>query len=104
MNAFQPPEFRPHRLYRGGHLQTLASLRLPQEGFAPDQAHKVELSDGDAIVLHENGPVDTAGNRLDQQTDRVMVLVHGLSGCHWIALHDSLGKTSRTVAMDGLPR
>lgn len=76
MDTFSPPPFHPARLIRGGHLQTLASLRGPDQQIAPDLKHVVQLPDGDAIVLHENVAVDGG----DQ--GKVLVLFHGLSGCH----------------------
>lgn len=86
MNTFEPPPFLPDRLMRGGHLQTLASLRTPREQIAPQARHVVELPDGDAIVLHENAAVDggdrTANNGQLKRAAKVLVLYHGLSGCH----------------------
>lgn len=85
MRDFEPPEFDPHPFFRGGHLQTIASLRGPKEPFAPESAHRIDLDDGDAIVLHENRPVDGAGfdwKRIAASDERVILLLHGLSGCH----------------------
>lgn len=76
MIEFEPPPFRPHPLLRGGHLQTLASLRHPPRWQSESERHVVELSDGDAIVLHEDRP---PGWRPD---DPSVLLVHGLCGCH----------------------
>ncbi|QDV46991.1 putative hydrolase [Stieleria neptunia] len=80
MKNFVPPPFKPDLLIRGGHLQTLASLRAPGQQIAPDANHVVELPDGDAIVLHENAAVD--GGAVDAGARRSVVLFHGLSGCH----------------------
>lgn len=101
MKEFEPPTFQPHPLFRGGHLQTIASLRSPSETLVPAAGHRIDLPDGDAIVLHENGPVDGAGSdgagsdghnaRLDvfnrngvvePSCGKVILLAHGLSGCH----------------------
>ncbi|WP_372895412.1 YheT family hydrolase [Stieleria sp.] len=102
MKNFVPPPFKPDLLIRGGHLQTLASLRAPGQQIAADANHVVELPDGDAIVLHENAAVDggavdrcqSAGQsaasdigRTGPLADRTLggrtvVLFHGLSGCH----------------------
>ncbi|QEG02495.1 putative hydrolase [Stieleria maiorica] len=76
MKPFVPPPFKPDLLMRGGHLQTLASLRAPAEQIAPVHQHVVELPDGDAIVLHENAAVDGG------QSGPAVALFHGLSGCH----------------------
>ncbi len=69
--------FRPHRLLRGGHAQTLAGAWLPRRR-RPYLARpwQVVLDDGDQIVLHDDCP-DTwrAG-------DPVALLVHGLCGSH----------------------
>lgn len=54
-------------------MQTLASLRRTRIDVPVDQRHVVELPDGDALVLHESG---------EDRTGRVVVLFHGLSGCH----------------------
>ena len=87
MRPFSPPPFRPDRLIRGGHLQTIASLRSTREKIGIGQQHVVQLPDGDAIVLHENASVDGRdfGGRefgSSNQADRSIVLFHGLSGCH----------------------
>lgn len=88
MDTFEPPPFFPDRLMRGGHLQTLASLRAPDDSIAVDRQHIVRLPDGDSIVLHENVAVD--GRDLSSPSalirrpggGPVIVLFHGLSGCH----------------------
>lgn len=71
------PPFQPHRLFRGGHLQTLAPLFLAGPR-APESAaqHVVELDDGDRIVLHDDRPDDW------KTGDRAALLIHGLAGCH----------------------
>ncbi|MCC9599591.1 alpha/beta fold hydrolase [Stieleria sp. JC731] len=72
MATFIPPPYQPSRLYRGGMLQTLASLRRPVVRAPESQQHIVQLPDGDSIVLHQSGQCD----------GRVILLFHGLSGCH----------------------
>jgi len=71
------PAFRPHRLIVGGHAQTLAGVYLPV-GDYPYRArqHRVELADGDQLVLHDDCPADW------QPGDRAALLIHGLAGCH----------------------
>ena len=76
MDQFNAPTFAPHRIYRGGHLQTLASLRSTNLTVTAEEQHIVALPDGDAIVLHRSDPVDGGHN------GPVVVLFHGLSGCH----------------------
>jgi predicted alpha/beta-fold hydrolase len=76
MNQFQPPPFRPHLFIRGGHLQTIAAIPARRAIELPSVQHVVTLSDGDAIVLHEDVPPKWASG------DASMLLVHGLCGCH----------------------
>ena len=73
---FQPPVFRPHPWIRGGHLQTIASLRIrAPSSLQPDRV-RVELDDGDALVLHDDLPAGW------QPGDPSIVMFHGLCGCH----------------------
>jgi len=74
--SFRPPPFDPDPWIRGGHLQTIAAAGRPVAPLAADRRHVVALSDGDAIVLHENAAVD------GRPESPAAVLVHGLSGCH----------------------
>lgn len=78
---FVPPPFLPDRWMRGGHLQTLASIRAPGVQVATAETHVVELPGGDAIVLHENVAVD-GGEIQSSDSTRAIVLFHGLGGCH----------------------
>ena len=67
------PPFRPHPLFRGGHLQTIAGAYWPGRFTLPSsRQHQVALPDGDAIVLHDDGPAETRV---------VALLIHGLGGC-----------------------
>lgn len=79
MLNFTPQPFRPHLLFRGGHLQTIAitlqSPSRPQDA-AGATVHRVDLPDGDAIVLHDDCPADW------QPGDPSLLLIHGLCGCH----------------------
>jgi predicted alpha/beta-fold hydrolase len=75
-SQFQPPHFQPHRVIRGGHLQTIVSLRVDQVTGLKPVRHRVEVSDGDAILLHEDRPAEW------RPGDPSMLLLHGLSGCH----------------------
>lgn len=69
------PPFRCHRLIRGGHLQTVLSLRGPDHRFARTQLHWVDLADGDQLALHDDCPPTwRAGGA-------ALMLVHGLCGC-----------------------
>ncbi|MCG8584906.1 MAG: alpha/beta fold hydrolase [Pirellulales bacterium] len=71
------PPFRPHGLFRGGHVQTLAAAYLT--GRTPEKdtrRHRVRLADDDVIVLHDDCPEDW------QPPGRIAILMHGLAGCH----------------------
>src|SRR5438034_7727675 len=52
------PPFRPHPLVRGGHLQTLVGTYLPNRLVIDSNPHRVSLPDGDAIALHDDGPLE----------------------------------------------
>lgn len=71
------PEFEPHPLLRGGHLQTIAGNWL-QGKKRPYRAvrHTVTLEDGDAVVLHDDCPPDW------KPAAGAVLMVHGLAGCH----------------------
>ena len=77
MQEFPVPPFRPHRLLAGPHAQTLAAAYLPSShGADTAKQHYVRLDDGDQIVLHDDCASDW------QPRDQVVLLMHGLSGCH----------------------
>ncbi len=71
------PPFVPHRLYRNRHLQTIVG-QFHSRVISPYQAeqHSCRLPDNDLLILHDDCP----GNW--QPGDRVVILLHGLSGCH----------------------
>jgi uncharacterized protein len=73
------PPFRPHPLIRGGHLQTIVANYLPSRIAIESKLHHVPLPDGDAIALHEDAP---RGADIPVCHDRVVILIHGLGGCH----------------------
>ena len=70
-------DFKPHPLFRGGHLQTLAGFYWPSR-HPPHRADLllIDVSDGDKIALHDDCPPSWKRN------DPVTLLVHGLAGCH----------------------
>jgi len=76
MNNHQISRFRPHPLFWGGHLQTVLAtfLRSAIHGLWSTTQHRVELPDGDRLVLHD----DPAGEWSDG--DPVALLIHGLCG------------------------
>jgi predicted alpha/beta-fold hydrolase len=75
------PSFEPHPLIRGGHLQTIVGCYLPWQRITYGATqHRVLLSDGDQIVLHDDQP--RAPTASWQTGDPVVLLLHGLGGCH----------------------
>jgi len=70
-----PPSFTPHRWIRGGHLQTVLSLRPPKTPHLQPALHWVKLADGDRIALHDDRPAAWIPG------DASVMLVHGLCGC-----------------------
>ncbi|HVX63385.1 MAG TPA: alpha/beta fold hydrolase [Pirellulales bacterium] len=71
------PPFRQHPLFPGGHAQTLAGVFLPGRNYLYGAAqHRVRLSDGDEIVLHDDCPDEWRPGM------RTALLIHGLAGCH----------------------
>jgi predicted alpha/beta-fold hydrolase len=70
-------DFRPWPLLANPHLQTVLALYL-KRGRLPGRTRRwlVPLSDGDALVLHDNSPSTW------RPGDPVAVIVHGLTGSH----------------------
>jgi predicted alpha/beta-fold hydrolase len=76
-------KFRPHRLLRNAHLQTIAAVYLPFKT-APYRAerHFVPVDDvppeagGDQIALHEDRPLAPKANA------PTVLMIHGLSGSY----------------------
>lgn len=71
--------FEQHRILRGGHLQTLLGARMghadhPSE--ATHRRHQIALADGDALVVHEDEPMDWT------PSNGSVLLLHGICGCH----------------------
>ena len=94
MFDFEAPCYEPHRWYRGGHLQTLASVRSSKVVSPTSTKHEVTLPDGDAIVLHETPRsrwccvwtrFTVAGDR------KVAVADSRVERLPWVAVHDSHG-------------
>lgn len=69
--------FEPHPLLRGGHAQTMAGVYLPgmRVEYRATQ-HRVQLSDGDELVLHDDRPDGW------RDGDRAVMLIHGLGGTY----------------------
>ena len=79
------PNFEPHPLIRGGHLQTIIGCYLPwlKVPYRAKQ-HRVPLADGDTIVLHDDLPKPPAAGEASpwRPGDPVVLLLHGLGGSH----------------------
>lgn len=79
LHEFEIPPYVPHRLLRGGHLQTLIGAR-PGQAVRPvaasHQRHQISLPDGDALVMHDDQPEGWT-----PQCGAVLML-HGICGCH----------------------
>ncbi len=70
-------EFRPLPFLSNAHVQTLLGSWLKGRVISiTSRERQVLLPDGDRLVLHESVPSSW------QPGQRVVVLVHGLSGCH----------------------
>jgi uncharacterized protein len=84
------PPFRPHPLVRGGHLQTIVGTYLPSRVAIDSILHRVPLPDGDLIALHDDGPHQSGAGLQAATNDprqvanphHVVILLHGLGGCH----------------------
>ncbi len=93
MRRWRPTTFfRPHPLLRSGHAQTLAGvMSLPV--ILDTIGHRLDLPDGDAIVLHDECPASW------RKGDAVALLIHGLGGD---ASSSYLERISRKLARDGV--
>ena len=71
------PPFRPHPLLRSAHAQTLFAFYVRPAGIRYQaRRHEISLSDGDAIVLHDDCPANW------REGDRVVLMIPGLGGSH----------------------
>ncbi len=71
------PGFVPHRLFRGGHAQTIAGAYWPGRPIRYRATqHIVNLPDGDQLVAHDDCP------DVWRPGDRAALLIHGLAGNH----------------------
>lgn len=69
--------FRSHPLIRGGNLQTLAGMLLPDRRRDYQAVRRwVTLHDGDRLAMHDDKPVGW------QEGNPTAVLLHGLGGTH----------------------
>jgi hypothetical protein len=88
------PPFRPFTALGNGHLQTLAPLLRKASPLAADAVHRIETSDGDTIILHENRAA--AGTR---PLGWSALLLHGLCGSH---ASSYLAQTARALMAIGV--
>jgi len=71
------PPFIPHRFYRNAHLQTILGQFHSRIKVAyKAEQHSLRLPDNDLLILHDDCPENW------NPEDRVVILLHGLSGCH----------------------
>jgi hypothetical protein len=71
--AFAPSIFRPHRWFRGGHVQTLAAFFLPRRiGLPPAEKRLIEVEPGVPVLCHCHWQEDRSALTL--------IVVHGLEG------------------------
>jgi len=69
--------FRPLPLLNNPHVQTvLGNLLRWTRDRLPARTHTVPLPDGDALAVHDTCPANW------RDGDRLVVLLHGLGGCH----------------------
>ena len=73
---FKSLPFIPHPWFRGGHAQTLAGAYLWRRVPHCAEPYVIDLPDGDQLVAHDDVP------DVWQPGDRVVLLLHGLAGCH----------------------
>lgn len=71
-----PDRFQPHSLLRGAHRQTMFSFFVPPRIPYRARTFLIKMSDGDRVVLHDDCP------RAWPENGRIVLLVHGLAGCH----------------------
>lgn len=68
--------FRPARFLANRHLQTIVPWVLGAKSSLNPIRREVQLDDGDRLVLQDDCPPSW------QDGDPVLLLLHGLSGCH----------------------
>lgn len=77
MSEADLPKFNPHPLLRGGHRQTLFAYFIRSKAARYSAVcHRVDLPDGDVLMLHDDCPPDWGPG------SPFVVLMHGLGGCH----------------------
>lgn len=99
MDPFDPSPFRPHPIFRGGHLQTLAVVGEQTEADLSPTPIVIPVSEGDSVVLHEDLPVDGDGLPADTPDATSVLLIHGLTGCHAAPYMVRLADRFRRIGM-----
>ncbi len=70
-------DFQPLPLLGNAHVQTILGALLPGWRFTHrTSARQVHLPDGDQLLLHDSVPDGWS------KGDRIVLLIHGLGGCH----------------------
>src|SRR4051794_31285671 len=70
-------DFKPLPLFRTGHRQTILGYLLRKwQKAMPAKLHRVAMPDGDTLHLYDASPVGW------KETGPVVMIVHGLGGCH----------------------
>jgi uncharacterized protein len=71
---FTPSEFKPHRFFRGGHVQTLAAFFLPRKiDPPPSEQRMIEVEPGISVLCHCHW-------QPDRSAALTLIVVHGLEG------------------------
>ncbi len=94
--SFTPPPFQSHRLLRGGHLHTLIGAKKAstvQAIATTHQRHRIDLPDGDALVVHDNQPENW------RPENGSVLMIHGICGCHSA---DYMIRFKRRLASSGI--
>lgn len=77
LSKLKMPPFRPVPFLRSGADQTIAAYFYPYQFIINNSnQHRVNLPDGDQIVLVENSPLPLLAK------NRIVLLIHGLTGSH----------------------
>ena len=70
------PDFEPHSVVRGGHLQTVVAAYFWRNQPYTATPVTVPMPDGDQLILHDDRPLRWVTK------DGAALLIHGLAGCH----------------------
>lgn len=69
--------FSPYPTLRSGWMQTIVGFYTPfLKASAPSSIHLITLNDGDQVLVAENRPKEWVPGK------RIVLLVHGLTGCY----------------------